>query len=264
MRGVIILSCVFLLIAIQLSSSSQFARSGETVPWGVERVHTNRLWDNNNDTTVDPGANAGQDASIAVIDSGVFYYTDAGGIHLHEDIGNIVYGLGFDGHSGVVEEVAAYDDWRYDGHGTHVTGIVAALDNDIGVIGNAPQVYLYVLSMRTGRLNELVAAINWAVAYGIKTISISWAFWDDPDLSRACENAVAYPNDTLIFAGSGNDGNTSIAYPAAYPSVVAVGATCPNDSRCEFSNYGPNLDFVAPGFDINSTLPYDLGKYGNI
>jgi len=58
--------------------------------------------------------------------------------------------------------------------------------------------------------------------------------------------------DKMLFACSGNAGG-EVSYPARYDSVVAVGATYPNDSRCEWSNYGLGLDLVAPGYNINTT-----------
>nr|MDA3792313.1 S8 family serine peptidase [Elusimicrobiota bacterium] len=81
--------------------------------------------------------------------------------------------------------------------------------------------------------------------------------------SQALENAVnsAYSKGVFLVAASGND-NKLVYYPAAYDNVMAVGATNENDVRESYSNYGTQLDVMAPGSGIYSTLRSD--NYGEM
>src|SRR5699024_7339945 len=67
---------------------------------------------------------------------------------------------------------------------------------------------------------------------------------------------------SIVVAASGNDGAESISYPAAYSGSVAVGSVTSSQTRSSFSNYGPELDVMAPGSDIYSTLPNN--QYGTL
>jgi len=224
----------------------------EQLPWGTERIRAYCVWDNNRDMIVDSGSNAGENVNVAIIDTGIWYWEDnQGGKHYHDDLADNVRGLTAfqDQFDGKVIEVDPMPD--YWGHGTHCAGVVAAADNESGVIGGAPKVSLYIIQMIRGTALECAAAINWSVANGMNIISISWQFPHYEPLRAACQNA--YDHDLFIIACSGNE-NSAVSYPAAYDDwVVAVGAVYPNDTRLESSNYGPELDFVAPGYNVNST-----------
>lgn len=239
-----------MLVACATSQTSVYGK--EFRPWGVERIRANLVWDNNNDTIVDEDANAGQGACIAIIDSGIDYWTDGQGTpHYHPDLANNVWGgCGFL-YSSPSSPRLDHEDIR--GHGTHVAGIIAAVDNDIGVIGNAPKTHIWVLKAITLDHTEVAAAINYAVTErGIHIISISLGdIHNYTDVYDACKYAYE-EKGALIIAAAGNE-NGPVLYPAAYDFVVAVGAVYPNDTRWEWSNFGPELDFVAPGVDINST-----------
>jgi subtilisin family serine protease len=145
----------------------------------------------------------------------------------------------------------------YDGHGTWVAGIIAAIDNGNHLIGVAPKVSLYAIKALDPQ--TWIDGINWAVSRGVHIISISQGIYQyDADLEAACNNA--FNNGVLLIASSGNDNKGKILYPAAFASVIAVGATDQNDDRWLMdsrhgSNYGRELELVAPGADINSTSP---------
>jgi subtilisin family serine protease len=255
------LAGLLMLGVLVASASSQiYAYGSWTLPWGVERIHANSLWDNNNDTIVDSGANAGQNVTIAVIDFGIDYLIlENGTIYYHPDLnGNVLGGMGFRYYGGTVQLIADYnDDW---GHGTHVAGTIAAVGIDGGVVGVAPRTKIYALKLFTGDQNEVAAAINYSVDWlHANIISMSLGFFQDSLVLRTACDYAYYARGALLIAAAGNE-NASINYPAAYDSVVAVGAVDKNDQRWvnasypgEGSNFGPKLELVAPGVDINST-----------
>ena len=249
------LRVVFSLLTILLLCFCPSVYGGETLPSGVERVHVHCVWDNDMNMIVDEGANAGQSIKIAVIDTGIWFWTDAQeNPHYHEDLAdNVDQVIAFRQRGGYVEPVDPVSDLDDYGHGTHVAGIIAAVDNAIGVIGNAPKASLTIIQIRGFQPLEAATAINWSVQHNIDIVSISLEFPQDPDdcLRVACENA--YNNGLLLVACAGNQNNNSLTYPAAYECVVAVGAVYDNGSRWEYSNYCDDLDFMGPGVDINST-----------
>lgn len=239
----------------------QVVQAIEFVPWGVDRIGARCVWDKNpRDEAVDDGANAGGGVTIAVIDTGVYYWVDGQRVkHYHPDLAdNIVGGRGFIFNGVTVNEVADYSD--SDGHGTHVIGTIAAVDNDDGVIGVAPRAKIYALKIysmdylqnKMYAANETAAAIRWAVDNGCNIISMSLGFETSyPALSDAvvyaCDN-----NRILIAAAGDNESRTEVDYPAHYGCVIAVGSVDENDNRA-ISNSGEDLDYMAPAVDIYST-----------
>jgi len=229
-------------------------------PDGVERIRSYLVWDNNRDMVVDEGANAADEFVIAVIDTGIDYYTSDSQNVYHPDLkDNVAGGRGFMHYWWSCEliENDNYADDReglYRGHGTHVAGIITAVDNEIGVIGTAPKAIVYSLKLHTRSYKELAAAINYAantLRAEIITMSLGETI-NHSDVKSACDNA--YANGALLFAAASSWGESFVRYPARYDSVVAVGAVYLNGTRWEKSNFGPELEFVAPGVDIYSTF----------
>ncbi len=145
------------------------------------------------------------------------------------------------------------------GHGTHVTGILAATgDNGTGYAGVDWQCRLLVgkvLDARNeGPYSAWIRGIYYATDQGARVINLSLG---GIAFSVALQEAVEYAHarGTTVVAASMNDGLNTQYYPAAYPTVIAVGATDPDDRRSrafggssrQGSNYGPHLDLVAPG-----------------
>ena len=236
---VVVIACILLLAAFNATGWAQI----ENLHWGVKRIRADQVWDTDmwpQDFIVDPDGNAGQGVCVAVIDTGIANHPDLAG--------RVVDGISYGGG----------EYWEdYDGHGTQVAGIIAAIDDGTHLIGVAPRVSLY--AVKAYSVQAVVNGINWAVDNGANMISISLATYDDyPELSAACDNA--YDQGVLLIAGSGNDGRPIVMYPAAYDSVLAVGAIYESeyDYRWDLSNYGtPELEFMAPGVAINSTYPPD-------
>jgi len=255
-----LLLCLLIIALLAAGANSQiYVRASETRSWGVERIHAHCLWDNNDDKILDNGANAGNGTLIVVIDTGLDYYIGQSGKVIHPDLAdnvarNITDGgakFYWDPFAQLIEITpGSYEDIY--GHGTHVAGILAAVDNDIGVIGVAPKAYIYVMKLATRHHMEVAAAINNAVSIGARIIVTSiTTYYNYAEVETACNSAFAH--GLLLFASAGNDNNSTICYPAKYSSVIAVGAINKNDQRWAYSNFGSELEFVAPGVDVNST-----------
>ncbi len=141
------------------------------------------------------------------------------------------------------------------GHGTHVAGTVAQnTNNGIGVTGvafNARLLPVKVLAADgNGSYENIIKGIAYAVNQGAKVINMSLAGRQG---SQALQDAVkmAYENGVVVVAAAGNS-NGPVEYPAAYDEyVIAVGATRFDNTRTRYSNFGPQIDIVAPGGDVD-------------
>jgi hypothetical protein len=171
------------------------------------------------------------------------------------------------------------------GHGTVVAGIASAATNNPGmtapgsyegVAGMGRQVQLLALrvldSGGRGYAYDIAAAMDYAIAQGVRVINLSLTFPpttpDSPDidiLRRAIDAAQAA--GVAVVGASGNENYSVVDYPARLPGVLAVGASTRQDTRAYFSNYGARLDLVAPGEGIFSTLRtlglHSYGYYGS-
>ncbi len=137
------------------------------------------------------------------------------------------------------------------GHGTFVSGIIAsATNNNASSVGLSHNVSIMTIKAnvpfsRGFYIDSIVNAIYYATDHGADIINLSLG---GPAHSQFISNAVTYAvnNGVFVVAASGNDGVDGILYPAALSNVVSVGATNYLDERAYYSNYGSNLDFVAP------------------
>ena len=144
-------------------------------------------------------------------------------------------------------------------HGTHITGIIVAENNDIGMVGVAPKAKVIPIkvldSNGSGDFGTVAKGIRWAVDNGADIISTSLG---SPRPLLAIRKAVLYAESKGIpvFCAAGNAGNTrEIFYPANYKETIAVGSIDENFDRSKFSCTGENLDFMAAGGKIFSTVP---------
>jgi thermitase len=145
------------------------------------------------------------------------------------------------------------------GHGTHVSGILAAEGNNgQGIAGLAWQTSVMPVRVLgdtcSGSTADVANALVWAVERGARVINLSLG---TPVPSTLLENGTyyAYSHGAALFAAAGNTGGGFIYYPAAYSWVMAVGATDASNTRASFSNTGAALDLMAPGVNILSTTP---------
>lgn len=171
-------------------------------------------------------------------------------------------------------------------HATEVAGLVGATGNNgtgiVGINWNTKIMPLQALDDNgTGYTSSVTAAVYYAVDNGAQVINLSLgAYANDPALKTAINYATTH--GVIAVAAAGNCGDVSIpectgvapgsvAYPAAYPDVIAVGASTSTDQVANFSSYGPSIDVVAPGYNIpysttwtttNGTSAYAAHLYG--
>ncbi|MCR4401331.1 MAG: S8 family peptidase [Firmicutes bacterium] len=204
----------------------------QVVPWGITKVRAPEAW----------SRATGRGVRVAVLDTGI----DAD----HPDLKPNVDG-GFDC---INETTTIADD---NGHGTHVAGTIAALDNDIGVVGVAPEARLYSVkafdSRGQGQVSDIVQGVEWCITNRMQVINMSFG---TPDSSKALTIAIeqAARAGIVMVAAAGNDGKRDhVLYPARDPNVIAVAASTRDDRVASFSNSGEQVAVAAPGEDIFST-----------
>ena len=233
--------------------------------WGLTSIRAPEAWDV---TTGSP------QVTVAVVDTGI----DAA----HPDLGPNLWTN--PGESGAGRESNGRDDdgdgriddvhgWDFvdgdaqpqdgNGHGTHVSGTIAARGNDAtgvaGVSWNAGILPLRVLDDDgSGYVSDALTAYAYAARSGARVVNASLG---GDRYSRAEHDAIAAAPNTLFVVAAGNDGaNTDAApaYPCDYDlaNVICVAASDRDDALASFSNYGAtNVDLAAPGVDIASTWP---------
>lgn len=190
----------------------------------------------------------GVGVKVAVLDSGIDVK------HRDLKVKGGFCSLGYDCAPGV-----PYDDDN--GHGTHVAGIIAALNNNTGIIGIAPNVELYSVkalnAFGAGSTNSLISGIEWAIKNNIDILNLSITAEDhDTALEKAL--TTAYQKGMLIVGSAGNNGETankSVMYPAKYDTVIAVSAVKNDLSKLKESATGKEVDIAAPGELVFSTYP---------
>ncbi|MHC4533237.1 MAG: S8 family serine peptidase [Planctomycetota bacterium] len=199
---------------------------------------------------------------VAVVDTGV----DSN----HPDLmNNLVPGYDFYENDDLPEPVVGN---HRDAHGTACAGLIAAEGNNvIGVVGVAWK--CKVMPVRDGTGSYVSVAdgaegYRWAAANGADILSYSAGFNNPkPILHSAIVDITKQGGigrngkGCVILACSYNDG-ASVRYPATYPEVIAVGATDCNDQRWHYSNYGPELEIVAPS-GAGREIADDPDKWSN-
>jgi subtilisin family serine protease len=244
--------------------------------WGDAAIHAPAAWDV---TTGSPAVTA------AVIDTGV----DATHPDLQSQIwtnpgetgaGREANGIDDDG-DGFVDDWRGWDFVEHDnlpsdanGHGTHVSGTIAATGNNgTGVTGlswNSRVMPLRVLDAQgSGTVADLISAYRYASNKGTRVLNLSLG---GSSFSNAERDAIAAAPNTLFVVAAGNGGSDQVGddvdttpqYPCAYPlaNVVCVAAGDQDDARASFSNYGAqSVDLAAPGEHILSTVPGGYAFY---
>ena len=238
--------------------------------WNLSVLNMPKAWD------IEQGK---PQVTVAVIDSGIATQHPEFRSQLWENVDEIPRnGIDDDG-NGYVDDKNGWDfsdaptlpgsgDWTVrdndpddeTGHGTHVSGIIAAkADNGLGIAGIAPHCRL--MPLRAGfkygggaylQNDDLAAAIVYAADNGAQVINMSWG-----DTVRAfiIEDAVeyAYHRGCILVGAAGNSAAVGSYYPAALKSVISVAGLGQENQLYDSSNFGATIDIAAPGEEILST-----------
>jgi len=212
--------------------------------WNLRRIGMEQAWD------LRPSA---PDVIVAVLDTGVDL--------THPDLrANLLLDQGYDF---LADTASPQDD---ESHGTAVAGIIGAIGNNReGVSGIAWHVKLLPIkalnAQGRGPDSAMVKAILFAADAGAKIINISST---GTRYSAALETAVLYAQEkgALVVAAAGNTGQTdnAVNYPAAFDSVLAVGAIDDKDQLAPFSQRQSYVTLAAPGVDVPSTAWAGAGR----
>ncbi|WP_311315244.1 S8 family serine peptidase, partial [Bacillus sp. ISL-101] len=186
-----------------------------------------------------------KDTLVAVIDTGVDdSLADLQGVVKMES-----------GKNFIDKKEKAIDD---NGHGTHVSGIIAAkADNGYSMQGINPAAKIMPVkvldSSGYGDNEKIALGIKYAVDHGAKVINLSLGGEYSRTIEYALKHAAA--KNVMVIVASGNDGMEGLSYPASSKYAISVGATNALDLVSDYSNYGSKLDMVAPGTAIPSLVP---------
>lgn len=230
----------------------------EKVQWnfaGEYGVGAPVAWEN----LIADGAPGGSGTVVAVLDTGVAY----------ENRGRYLRSPDFEGSQFVpgydfVGRTSHPDDQN--GHGTFVAGTIAeATNNGIGLTGlayGAKIMPVRVLDARgEGDASTIAKGVRWAVNHGANVINMSLVFSasvtaaEIPELTSAL--AYAHAHGVVVVAAAGNKASTTVPYPAHDKFVISVGASTEHGCVASYSNYGSEVDIVAPGGGTNARLPDD-------
>ena len=224
---------------IAVEEDIQFCANGisqnqkdELNEWNIELIHADEI---KGDTT-------GNKVKVAIIDSGV----DMSDEIVVEERVNLI-----------PEEKdisPLYEDTT--GHGTSVAGIIAAQDNGKGITGINPNVELYSVKVldkyNTAPLSRVLEGIYWAIEHDMDIINMSFG---TNVYSEILEAAIQDASDAgiLMIAASGNTGEESIDYPAAFEEVISVGSVDAQGQICENSSGGSSAELLAPGDAVRTS-----------
>jgi serine protease len=208
--------------------------NAQTTPYGIPMVQADQV------ASANPAA-----VKVCVIDSGL--YTS------HEDIATTGITGSPNGGAG---------DWFKDGsgHGTHVAGTIAALNNSVGVVGVAPGISLHIVRVfgddgTWAYASNLMRAVTECRKAMVKVINMSLGGAAPSSLEESYfDNTLA--RGVLPIAAAGNGGDNTLHYPAAYGSVVSVAAIDSTKTVADFSQQNADVELAAPGVDVLSTVPW--------
>lgn len=210
-------------------------------PWGIDAVRAPQAWS---------GAHSGRGARVLVLDTGIDKNHPA--IQPNLEKGKNFFS-GDDFSDGV-------------GHGTHVAGTIAATRLGQAFTGVAPEAA--ILAGRvcdTTRCSNVAVAegINWGISEKVDVINMSLGGMFGSMGERLAVQAAEEAGVSVV-AATGNDSAEYVNYPAAFDTVIAVGAVTPKLEKAEFSNWGPELDIVAPGVEVLSSVPLGSGRESSV
>lgn len=234
-RGAIALAAIlFAIVALPAQAATNDPLADQQ--WGLTAIGAPQVW----------GISTGVGIIVAVLDSGTGPHPD---LDANLNSGTTIINL---------IEVAGAVEVGATSHGTHVSGIIAAVaNNSIGVIGVAPGARLLPIrvldSGGLGIAGDVARGVRMAVDAGAKVINLSLGGTSE---SKALTEAIQYAvdHDVLVIAAAGNDGEAAApSWPASVDTTIAVTAVDRNINVTSFGQRGEYIDISAPGVGILST-----------
>jgi subtilisin family serine protease len=209
--------------------------TAETIDWGLKLFGIPPLWKETQ----------GEGIKVGVLDTGIALE--------HPDLQPAI----LEARDFTRSPSAAYDA---QGHGTHVSGIIAARRNAHGIVGVAPESKIISAKVLNdegvGTSQDIVAGIQWAVEKGADILSMSLGS-PEPDEEIHQALLLAISKGIFVITAAGNEGPDldTVGYPAGFPEMVAVGSVDRRKRLSQFSSRGRQVDVVAPGDEITSCYP---------
>ena len=153
-------------------------------------------------------------------------------------------------------------------HGTHVAGTIVGALNGYGVRGVAPGVRLVHARVLgpggSGQMTGIMEGVRRLVEERGCTIVNMSLTGPSSSVAEARFYADLAARGVLVVAATGNDSAQKVGFPAAYDSVLAVGAVDRSNTHADFSNSGDKIDVSGPGVDVLSAVPRGTGRTGTI
>ena len=238
--------------SVETEDTTLTTANTQSTPWGAERIQAQDVTDR-----VSPDEQA--NVTVAVLDTGIDY--------THPDLtANVVWGANFSNDGEQYGHSTANDN---NGHGTAVAGIIAAEDNDQGVVGVAPNATLYSIKVLNA---DAIGRYSWwikGIDAAIKGPDGQLGTADDADIissslggsvdDTTLESTIQWASQYALFptaAGNDGDGDPStneVKYPAKYPDAIAIGATDRDNVTAGFSAEGDEIELSAPGVTVETT-----------
>ncbi len=239
--------------------------------WGATRIHAEDAWTKNI---------KGSGIKVAVVDTGIDITHKQLKNQLDPNLAELngVRGVD-DDKNGFVDDIYGWNFFENSpvlladeaSHGTHVAGVILAEHATGSTQGIAPEAKLITSSFLGvidnqgnvgGTTSDAILAIQYAASRGAKIINASWG-------GSACSKSLQKSmtaletSEVLVIVAAGNSGQNlsySPEYPAAFhlKNQITVAALDPTGYMASFSNYGSLVDLLAPGVDIESTVPHSL------
>lgn len=224
---------------------SELLTNDNQIPFGVRMVGAENIWEE---------ANYGEGIIVAVIDTGV----DTTHPNLQD---NIIGGYNFTRE----DDVHTFED--YNGHGTHVAGIIAAINYQKGMVGMAPKSKLLILkaldvfgnSSYSILIKALKFAMNWRGPNKEKVSIINMSIGGNRHSEELYSTIKELDKQGIILvSAAGNNGDSLVtteerSFPSFYHEVISVGSISEKYIPSTFSDTNLNIDFVALGENVYST-----------
>lgn len=229
---------------VEITNTTSSLLTTITPNWNIQAVNAQKAWSS---------GLTGKNVKVAVVDTGVSMNPLLPNVERHSFVD--------DNPRTRIDESSPYDT---EGHGTFVSGIIAAGVTSSQLYGNivgvAPDVSLYSLKVfeKDGAsMESLLKALEWSIENNIDIVNMSLGTTDDdPILKNAVK--IAYDAGLTLVAAAGNDGvGKDVEYPAKYDEVIAVSSLDQSNQISYFSNTGSKVEFSAPGSDVYSLGIYD-------